>query len=115
MSDITLKTVEDLSNFEKLELIQFSATTYFKTVCKLMEMEVISARDVAMTVDPVNTREQTARMTEAHAMARFYTRFRKTVENMAKEHMGELRAAAAEEAAQDQDIIEQIILAQASG
>jgi hypothetical protein len=118
LSDITLKTVEELSQHEKLELIQFSATTYYKVICKLLEQEVIGARDIAMSVDPVSADkriEQSERMTEAHAMAKFYARFVTTLESLAAEHIGELKAAAAEQIAQNREQIEAIVMGQAAG
>lgn len=111
-SKLEYKVVEDLTPSEQLELMNFKLSSYFRLLCKIMEFEVIASRDEAMAIDPAKRDEQVARVTIAHAEAKFYQRVRAVIENAANEHLGIVRAKAAEEALKDQDNFEEIILSQ---
>ena len=80
-----------------------------------MENEVLDARDEAMAVDPVEEKKQVVRMTEAHAIAKFYQKIRKQIEFAAQEQIEEIKSKAAQEATQEQEFMEAVVMEQASG
>lgn len=106
------KRVEDLTPTENMELVTFAATSYFPLICKIMEYTIIEQRDEAMATDPSEEAKQRARMTEAHAMAKQYTRFRKMIDVARVEHMGAIAQTEVEKNLQDQAFIEELIINQ---
>jgi hypothetical protein len=107
--------IKELSQAQKMDLIVLSTNPNFQTVYDLMENEVLAARDEAMAVDPTEDKKQVARMTEAHAMAKFYQKIRKQIEFAATEQLAKVQEKAAQEATQEQEFLEEIVLQQASG
>ena len=107
--------IKELSQAQKMDLIVLSTNPNFQTVYDLMENEVLAARDEAMAVDPTEEKKQVVRMTEAHAMAKFYQKIRKQIEFAATEQLENIKAKAAQEATQEQDFLESVVLEQASG
>jgi hypothetical protein len=80
-----------------------------------MENEILAARDEAMAVDPTEEKKQAVRMTEAHAMAKFYQRVRDKIEYAAQEQLDAIKLKAAQAVTQEQEFFEEVILQQASG
>lgn len=105
----------ELTNAQKMDLIVLSSNPAFEAVYILMENEVLDARDEAMAVDPVEEKKQVVRMTEAYAIAKYYGKIRKQIELAATDQLEAIRAKATQEAAQEQQFFEDIVLQQASG
>lgn len=105
--------INELDVMQKTDLFAFAHTETSKALWLLMENMVIEARDEAMATDPADEKTQKARMTEAHAMAKFYTRIRKEIESLVTEQMGEIQRLANEEILKDREKVEEIILSQA--
>lgn len=112
MQEIVSKAVEELNVSEKMDLVAFSSTSYYPLLRKIMEQAIIMARDRAVLVDPANEAAQRARMTEARAMSIFYTTVCDQIANSVAEHLGYVKQKAAEEAANDREFIESVILNQ---
>lgn len=106
---LEFKTVDNLTTSEKMELVQFASISYFKLVCKVMEWEVIEQRDIAMAVNPAKETEQRAAMTEAHAMAKFYTRFRNTIDAAIREHRGEVEEHVVKQQLDDPEFLSELM------
>lgn len=104
-----------LTDAQKMDLIVLSANPAFEVVYLLWENLVLDARDDAMAVDPSEPIKQTSRMTEAHALAKAYKRFRDNVTNSLAEQHSKIKLKVAADLANEQNFIEQIVLSQASG
>lgn len=105
----------ELTDAQKMDLIVLSANPTFEVVYLLWENLILDARDEAMAVDPSEPAKQASRMTEAHALAKAYKRFRDNVTNSLAEQHGKIKLKVAETLAKEQDFIDQIVLSQASG
>lgn len=108
--ELNRRTVTELTEIEKIDLVVFSSMPVAETLFRIMEDEILEARDLAMATDPVNVKQVLALQAEAHAMARFYTRIRNKIEGSKVEHFGNIAAKAVEEAIQDQDELENLII-----
>ena len=101
-----------LDSKDRMALVILNGQPQLQALWKLMANEVNRARDEAMMVDPSKRDEQTAAMTVAHAMAKFFTRVRKSVEYQIAEHIGEVQALAAEHIKDDAEALERYTLQQ---
>lgn len=105
----------ELTQAQKVDLIVLSSNPNFESVYILMENEVLDARDEAMAVDPVNEKLQAVRMSQAHTIAKFYAKIRKEIEFAATEQLDTIKTKAVQEATQEQEFLDSIVLEQASG
>ncbi len=110
-SMLGIRVVAELTQGEKTDLLMFAQTEVAKTVFKVMEMEIIDARDEAMACDPSEVVKQKALMDTAHAMAKFYTRIRNKMSGVVDEFKQLAAEAEVEEAMDDQEFIQNAILA----
>jgi len=97
------------------ELIVWSTTPVYKTVCDLFESIVLDARDEAMAVDPAEEVKARARLTEAHAAAKVYQQFRDKIESLSADRLAKLKDKVNRQLIKDDAFIESVILANASG
>lgn len=114
MTDLKSKIFTELNPAEKSELIAFRATSYYPLIRQIMENMIHEAKDLAMAVDPVNQDEQRARMTEAHAMSKFYTRMIKSIEREVSERMGQIQEKAIQSQLDDREFTDNLLVEQAS-
>ena len=101
-----------LDSKDRMDLVILSGQPQLQALWKLMQQEVLRARDEAMLVDPSERDKQAAAMTVAHAMAKFFTRVRKSVEYQIAEHIGEVQALADENIQNDTEALERYTLQQ---
>ena len=101
-----------LDTKDRMDLVLLNGQPQLQALWKLMQNEVLRARDEAMLVDPAERDKQAAAMTVAHAMAKFFTRVRKSVEYQIAEHIGEVEALAAGHLKDDPEEIERLTLQQ---
>jgi hypothetical protein len=104
------KKIEPLSMHEQQDLIVLGADPRVHTLFKIMEYEIIEARDEAMACDPAEKDKRAALMDTAHAMAKWYTQIRSRITRELNEHLGEIKRRANEELVKDQNAVEKIIL-----
>jgi len=104
------RTVTALTEAQKMDLVSFSSMSTAQTLYLLMENEILEARDAAMAADPADEKRVLALQAQAHAMALFYTRLKKSIENAINEHLGIIAEKATEEALRDQEEIERIVI-----
>lgn len=109
---LSLNAVKELSNPEKLDLIVYCTNPQIEILWKLMEMEIIQFRDDAMAVDPAKKDEQSARMTEAHAVAKFYERVRNSIQYITQEHLNQAKQLEYEQQMQSPEEILKVLLSQ---
>ncbi len=105
----------ELTTTEKMDLIVWSSSPSFEVVCKLLENKVLNGRDEAMAVDPAEEIVQRARMTEAHAMAKFYQWFRDEIRMASADELAKMKEKANRALLRDQEVIENIIVSSAAG
>jgi hypothetical protein len=102
--------VEELNEFERLDLAVFSAMPASQSLYKLMEFEILKARDEAMAVEPSNKELVLSKQAIAHTMALFYTRVRKAIEGEVLKHKDDIANKANKENKMEQEEIERIVL-----
>lgn len=100
----------DLSESDKQDIV--FAANHYQPLYKLMELLIVKARDEAMLVDPSKEAEQRAAMTVAHAMSKFYLAIRAEVQFFVEGEHEKFKQKAAQEAIQEQETIENIVLQQ---
>lgn len=105
----------DLSESEKMDLIAGSSTPFAQALFKLMETEIVRARNEAMECPPEEVAKQRTLMTIAHAMDKFYKNLRSRMEYTTTEHILNVRQKVQEADLQDQAKMEEIILANTRG
>lgn len=113
-AQLGVRIVDELSQGEKVDLMMFAQSEIAKTLFKLMEMKIISARDNAMACDPSKVAEQKALMDIAHAKASFYTEIRMEINGIVADAIAKQQEAEAEEATHDKEFLEAVILANAT-
>ena len=109
---LSLNQVLELQPLEKLNLATLAGDPRYETLKKLMQIEVIRARDRAMEIDPAKGQEQRAAMTVAHAMQKFYQNVVNEVELAITEQLSDIKQKALEQELQDQGKIEELYLSQ---
>lgn len=105
----------ELTTGEQMDIIVWSSSPTFLTVCKLLENIVLNARDEAMAVDPALRDVQYARMTEAHGIAAAYHKFRNEVDTASATELAKLKEKANRELAKDQDFVANALISSVSG
>lgn len=105
----------ELSDSEKMDLVAGNQTPFANAIYKLMELEIIKARNKAMEADPANQRVQLSLMTIAHAIDKFYKDIRNSVEFAIGEHVLDVRQKVRAEELKDQQVFEEIVLRNARG
>lgn len=104
-----------LTDAQKMDLIVWASSPVYSVIVDMLESEILDARDEAMATDPAEKEQQSARMTEAHGMAKLYQRFVKKVESCSQEQFAKVQEKANRAILKDQSIVDEIILSQASG
>jgi tellurite resistance protein len=115
VSPISLLTVNrevKLDLKKTLDLIIISQNPQLQALWDLMEMEIIVARDIAMSVDPSKKDEQSSAMTVAHAMMKFYESIRQRITYLTTEHLNEVKRLDMEKKLGSPEEIERIIMNQ---
>jgi len=100
----------ELTDIEKMDLAVLHQDPRVKTLYKLMELEIVDARNEAMEADPAETAKQLSLMTVAHAMDKFYRRVRSKIEFGVAEHVADVKAKMLQEELKDQERLNEVIL-----
>lgn len=106
------RTVTELSPQDQILLITTAESAGAKILFRIMEQEIIDARDEAMAVNPAKEAEQRAAMTVAHAMAKFYRKVRTRIQQEFQKHKESL-IQAQQSVLDDPEEVEEMILSQA--
>lgn len=109
------KKVIDLSLSEKQDLALFSGTPAYAAILKLMELQLIEARDAAILTDPAEPAKQIAAINIAHAMAKCFLGLKQRMEYLVAEVHGEIKKKQVQLDMEDHEKLEEIILGQSSG
>lgn len=100
----------ELTDIEKMDLAVLHQDPRVRTLYKLMELQIIKARNDAMSADPAEEAKQRSLMTVAHAMDKFYKQLRGEIEFGVAEHIADVKTKALQEELKDQAKLEEIIL-----
>lgn len=92
----------------------FSGTQSYSAVLKLMELMLVEARDEAVLISPAKKDEQLAALNTAHAMSKILLGFKERIQFLVDEQLADIRQIASQEAMQDRERCEEIILSQSS-
>lgn len=109
-SPLEAKQYIALSHQEKQDLVVLAANPVFKTLCKVMENEMILAMVEACEVDPADEKKQRAMMGIAHSYRKFYQKIRQAVDFERNEAFAEVKLRAAKAMQEDADFVENVIL-----
>lgn len=107
--------VPELTVSEKMDLVVFSSMPVSKAVYKLMELEIVQARNEAMRANPAKVEEQRALMTVAHAMDKFYTNVRGKITFATGEHIADVKLKVQQVDMEDKEKLEEIIFQNVTG
>ena len=105
----------DLTESEKMDLIVGRSTPFANALFKLMEAEIVQARNTAMECPPEKDATQRSLMTVAHAMDKFYKNLISRMDFNSQEHILSVRQKTQEMELQDQSRLEEIILKNSRG
>lgn len=109
---LTLNREVKLDQKRTMDLIIISQNPQLQSLWDLMEMEIIVARDIAMAVDPAEREKQSAAMTVAHAMGKFYFSVRERIKFITSEHLNEVKQLDMERKLGSPEEIERIVMEQ---
>jgi hypothetical protein len=112
ISLLTVNREVKLDLKKTLDLIIISQNPQLQSLWDLMEMEIIVARDIAMSVDPSKREEQASAMTVAHAMMKFYQSVRERITYLTNEHLDETKRLDMEKKLGSPEEIEKMVMAQ---
>jgi hypothetical protein len=103
-----------LNAAQKQDMVLFASSPMFKTVCQVMENEIIGLREEAEEIDPKDQQAQLAGLTVVYAIKKFYKKFRGSVDFERTEAFADTRSRIAAAALEDRDFVENIVLNQAT-
>jgi len=109
-SGVSYAQNNELTDIEKMNLAVLHQDPRVKTLYKLMELEIVDARNEAMEADPAETAKQLSLMTVAHAMDKFYKHVRSRIEFSVAEHIADIKSKALQEELKDQEKLNDVIL-----
>lgn len=104
--------IVDLSLAEKQDLVLWRGTPAYAAVHKLLQTMMIELRDEAVTLKSRDPNERLAALDLAAAAATIYERFQEKIIYLIGEHTGRMQLKEAEVAAEDQQMIEEVISSQ---
>lgn len=109
---LTINRKLELTQQQQMNLIILSQNPQMQSFWELADMEIIIARDRAMSIDPAKPVEQAAAMTVAHSMAKFAESLKERIRWITSEHLNEAKRLDMEKKIGTPEEIERIIMEQ---
>jgi hypothetical protein len=109
---LTINRAVVLTPQQQMNLIILSQNPQMTSFWELADMEIIIARDRAMSIDPSKPVEQAAAMTVAHSMAKFAESLKERIRWITSEHLNEVKRLDMEKKLGSHEEIERILMEQ---